>query len=457
MTQLIGRSVAELPRRRVFAKTAVPLLIILATPLQTRADEPPWATTRIRQCALGGFAGLLITQQEELEGGMACEGGLIYRTELRTLDGRVLWSYVNDELECSSDPDAPLLAEARCEHDELILDPDIGPSLRLEYDPDTYELKPTRAVTRFIDTSLRADQSQELQTLVRSLRLLQTRDESLANALPFAVPLIRSVYWRLAVLALARNEWVQARRFAAGAEDQGQDVIAQIRRIQERTHPMRVRHMRRIGSLLAPVYVFYRDLFWRGAELCVAQYDPRRTGSTRTMRCYDTERSHWRREEVFNPPQPITEVRSTSRGCDYEHAVWVEGIEDGSDASCGGVDYDDVMAVSPGPVVVLAGFPHFVALTRSGTRELQAPELQEIVRRSSGTRILDTDYLSRDGTISRRGADSQDWTLPVPIAESGWTTTVVSPDQRFVAGVLLETSGRWSLWVMEFSMRAPTM
>ncbi len=112
------------------------------------------------------------------------------------------------------------------------------------------------------------------------------------------------------------------------------------------------------------------DVFWRSAtEVCVPQED--RIPATQ-MRCYDAGARRWGAREPLRRPKG--EVAHVGGGtCGYQDLCWHGALPRGEDV-CAGVACDALLAVLPGPALVMAGPEGLVALRSLGEPAEPLPE-----------------------------------------------------------------------------------
>lgn len=169
------------------------------------------------------------------------------------------------------------------------------------------------------------------------------------------------------------------------------------------------------------------DVFWRSAtEVCIPQED--RIPATQ-MRCYDVEGRRWSaREPVRRPRGEVAHVAGGT--CGYEDLCWHEALPRGGDA-CAGVACDALLAVIPGPALVVAGPQGLVAL-RSLTEPAEPlPEgvAVEALARLPGS-ALAGGTLYFDGPLlidARTGRSWRPFGRVLPKAEGA----LVSPDAKW--------------------------
>ncbi len=441
-------------------------------------DPSPLSTGHIRPCALGPWSGRLVTARQESCGATGfCS--IDERTDLQTAGGgSVLFSFMRS----SALVEDPALAPTRheCRGAELWLEPDGGAPLALVLDAAHRHLSPSPRLIRRVDDLVRMGPRANEADVTKVGASLDLLMDGQSRYVPGTIPLVQKLELLLGQVALSRGAWSAARGHVLTAQcvDEGsgcaplapdlaahaERLLAEVRRVERRTYPLVVVSARRIGVLpsglaLSPPPAPMADFFFRGSDLCVAQIDPHAfRWPPATMRCFDTRHRVWSTPTRWDPPAPQPVATGGGHPCLYVDYVSVPGIPTSPGDACGPFPQDDVVAVLPGPVVVLYGAGStFTAVTAAGQCTVPPSELRRLLRRSPGTSLLGVDLALEAGVIRPVGRAGRTWSLPPPVSGAGWETTLVSPDQTMIAGVLLASqTGARTLWLLRVRRRTPS-
>jgi hypothetical protein len=240
-------------------------------------------------------------------------------------------------------------------------------------------------------------------------------------------------------------------------------LAGELRRVREETVPLRVAAWTRLGKVMKdPVLPPWAEgevptVFWQGTRLCVAQED---ASPPTHMRCHEPKTGKWsERLPLALPPGAPAGLQSNYQGrvCLYADNCWHRELP-ALEESCGGFTCTEVLALAPGPVILVAGEKGPHAYTKEGERELGAGEASAVVGKSLGTRLAGGARYAwgEEGRLRPVTNPQKSWEVlgasPPPDTKSEGATQwrsvpLASPDQQWVLRVAMDAKQQRVLWL----------